>query len=342
MSHIFISYSSKDSKADDGILSRLIARLRRNFKIWLDQTGITGGNDWQDALKQAIRDSSALVYIVSPNSVDSDWCQTEIKFAHSNGIPIIPYIYQKADVPFVISSIHHISHEDDPQAPEKLETALKEQAPDTYIHGEPILVTENLLNNAEVTFRQAAEQTENEKLFFAAMDSGEVKLIGLPLVTTTFCSALLVGRADDTLAYKPLIQVALQFSGRYDDADFPSRIGKHFLQAVADFPLRMLLVRGPAQITYNESKDLHSLNYVLDPPTGDQNQWADALHAVRSALRLLHKNRENPALQLFVQGPVAGITYELGAEHRGLLYRAEHYQYDRDNQRYYRVLGSIE
>ena len=174
------------------------------------------------------------------------------------------------------------------------------------------------------------------------MSSPTASLLGLPLLPTSFCTTYLIGRADDTLAYKPCIQLALQFSGPYESADFPVRIAQHFLAKDPNSLLRMLLVRGPAQITYDERRNSNSLSYVLDIPTDDENQWSDALHATHSALKLLHKDRQNPALQLFVQGPVAGITYELGAEHRGLLYKTEHYQYDRDTQEYYRVLGNMD
>ncbi len=342
MSHIFVSYARKDINTEDGIVRRLVARLRRNFNIWLDKTGITAGTNWQNALEDAVKSGSALVFILSPNSVDSDWCKAEIDAARNAKIPIVPYVYQKTEFPFGMDQINALFHEDDPQAAEKLEAALRELAPSAYIHTESSLITKNLLNNREVTFAQAAEQISDPKRFFLSIDDTEVELLGLPLLPTSFCTTYLIGRAEDSLAYKPCIQLALQFSGPYESADFPVRIARHFLAENRHFPLRMLLVRGPAQITYNERRNSNSLSYILDLPSDDENQWADALHATHAALKLLHKNRQNPALQLFVQGPVAGITYELGAEHRSLLYKTEHYQYDRDSQQYYGVLGSID
>jgi hypothetical protein len=342
MGHIFISYARKDINAEDGVVRRLVARLRRNFNIWLDKTGITAGTNWQNALEDAVKSGNALVFILSPNSVGSDWCKAEIQAARNAKIPIVPYVYQKADFPFGMDHINALFHDDDPQAAEKLETALRELAPSAYIHTESPLITKNLLNNREVTFAQAAEQISDPKRFFLSIEDEEVELLGLPLLPTSFCRTYLLGRVDDTLAYKPCIQLALQFSGSYESADFPVRIAQHFLAQDRNFPLRMLLVCGPAQITYDERRNSNSLSYMLDIPTDDENQWSDALHATHSALKFLHKDRQNPALQIFVQGPVAGITYELGAEHRGLLYKTEHYQYDRDSQKYYRVLGNIE
>lgn len=341
MSHIFVSYARSDIAADDGIVQRLVARLRRNFTIWLDKTSITAGTNWKESINKAVKDAGAIVFVLSPASVKSEWCEAELDSARKAGIPIIPYVYQKTDFPFGMDSTNALFHAEDHQAPEKLEDALRQLAPAAYIHAESILITENLLNNRDITFAQAAERTTHSKQFFVDLKDAEVELIGLPLRPTSFCTTYLVGRKDDTLAYKPIIQLALQFAGPYEESDFPVRIASHFLTQDSQFPLRMLLIRGPAQITYDTRQNSNSLSYVLDPPTADENQWADALHATRSTLRLLHQNRQNPALQLFVQGPVAGITYELGVENRGLLYRAEHYQYDRDHQRYYRVLGKI-
>jgi len=339
MGHIFISYSRSDVSAEDGIVRSLVARLRRNFNIWLDKTDIKAGTNWQAALENAVKNSSALVFILSPNSVKSEWCNAEINAARAMNIPIIPYVYQKADFPFGMSSTQAVFH--DVGSIEKLERDLHSLVPTASVHSPTPLITEGLLNNGAVKFAEAAARTPHSKRFFVPLKDEEIELIGLSLQPTSFCTTYLVGRAEDTLIYKPCIQLALQFAGPYESADFPVRIAHHFLIKDRDFPLRMLLVRGPAQITYDEQRNSNSLSYVLDIPTASENQWADALNAVQTALKVLHKDRQNPALQLFVQGPVAGITYELGSEHRGLQYRTEHYQYERDTQQYYRVLGNI-
>lgn len=342
MSHIFISYNRKDMSDDDRVLQRLVSRLRRNFNIWLDKTDIVPGTNWQGALEQAIKTGSAMVFIMSPNAVASHWCLEEVSAARSAGIPIIPYVYRKADFPLGMSTTHAIFHEDSPDPQAELENALKQHAPQAYIHSESRLIAENLINSRDVTFADVASGLQDVKTFIIQPDDDhEIELFGLPVIQTSFCTSYLVGRADDTLAYKPRVQLALQFSGRYESPDFPAKIAAHFLKDDPQFNLRMLLVRGPAQITYDARAETNSVNYVLDPPTADENQWSDALHAIQSALAQLHHNRESPGLQIFVQGPVAGITYALGAEHRGLSYRAEHYQFDRDNERYYRVLGAL-
>lgn len=343
MSHIFISYSRTDLANGDNIVKSLIARLRRNFRIWLDKSDITPGTNWKHALQQAVSSSGAMVVILSPNSANSEWVETEIGVAQSKKIPIIPYVYQPVELPFGLGSTNAIFHYSDERPQQKLEEALKELVPEMYIHGDGLLASYHLIGNKDLSFTDAAQKIGNALRFIVTLKDTEIDLIGLPLKATTFCTTYLIGRSADKLDWQARVQLALQFSGKYGDADFPVRIAKHFLSENEDFKLRMVLVRGPGKITYDEKHESNAVSHELDVPTADeQNQWIDALNAIQQALLLYHKGREAPKLQVFVQGPVAGITYELGAEHRNLHYQAEHYQYDREKQTYYRVLGKLD
>ncbi|QPC80537.1 toll/interleukin-1 receptor domain-containing protein [Phototrophicus methaneseepsis] len=336
MSHIFISYSREDVKSEDGIVQRLITQLRRNFHIWLDQSDIIPGTNWQDAIQTAVKNSSVMVFILSPQSATSDWCKAEINAAKASKVPIIPYVYQEADFPFGMSETNAVFHSQNTHALETLEEAIKKLAPQTSVYQEAIVVTNNLLNNSKMTFQEATAEVRTYKTFYVNLDA-EIELIGLPLLSTSFCTAYLVGRADDKMNYQFNIQVALQFSGQYESDDFPVRIAKHFLKEDPKAHLRMLLVRGPAKITYNQHTKTNSLSYILDRPTEEENQWKDAVNTIQNSIKLCHKGHENPQLHIFVQGPVAGITYALGANYRDLQYKVQHYQYDRDAQEYFNV-----
>ena len=69
MLHTFISYSSKDRE----FVGRLRADLQvAGVNIWIDQTGLKAGTrDWEQAVRDAIRNAHAVVLIASPNSRQS-------------------------------------------------------------------------------------------------------------------------------------------------------------------------------------------------------------------------------------------------------------------------------
>lgn len=348
MTHIFVSYARDDIEAEDGILKHLIVKLRHNFTIWLDKTDITAGTNWKEALNDAVKTSQAVVFLMSPRSVASMYCEAELDAAVNTGIPIVPYVYEEAEFPFGLGATNAIFHNKDNHPQQKLEEALREHAPDAYIHGTSQFITQGHLHDRNKIFSEVAENIHQALHFVATLKDGmgkvikEVALIGLPLSSTQYCTGYLLGRAEDTLGWQSRIQLCLQFSGEYRSSRFPVQVAQHFLQDNNDFPLRLLLIYGPPQIVYNQRHEAFSLMHVLEPPNEHDNQWADAVASVSKTLRIYSDNRGELELQIFAQGPVAGILYELGAKHRGLHYSSEHYHYDRDSRHYHRVLGKLD
>ncbi|MEP7288798.1 MAG: TIR domain-containing protein [Chloroflexota bacterium] len=85
---VFISYS----RADQAFISRLIDDLQaRGVRVWIDQSGLEPGTpDWEDALREAIRASRALLLIASPNSRKSRYVKDEIRIAEMYQRPVYP------------------------------------------------------------------------------------------------------------------------------------------------------------------------------------------------------------------------------------------------------------
>ena len=73
-------------------VSRLAADLQQaGIKPWIDQTGITPGTmDWEDALREAIRNSQAVLLIASPHSRKSRYVKDELRIAEYYQLPIFP------------------------------------------------------------------------------------------------------------------------------------------------------------------------------------------------------------------------------------------------------------
>lgn len=77
MSHIFISYSRKDSDCAMRIVRRLEAQ---GFPVWIDQLSIDGGVWWGPEIQAGIRASAAALVIWSDNAKQSPHVADEIKW----------------------------------------------------------------------------------------------------------------------------------------------------------------------------------------------------------------------------------------------------------------------
>ncbi|MEL6402748.1 MAG: toll/interleukin-1 receptor domain-containing protein [Chloroflexota bacterium] len=88
MSHIFISYARKDHFFVD----RLREDLQHNeVKYWIDHEGLSAGTrNWERAIRHAIADSHAVVWIVSPASYESEYVSSEIAVAEMHKLKIYP------------------------------------------------------------------------------------------------------------------------------------------------------------------------------------------------------------------------------------------------------------
>jgi WD40 repeat protein len=81
MPDAFISYSRRDAE----FVRRLAAELQERGKdVWIDEDGIRDAEVFPDALRRAIEASDAFVFVISPESVRSDYCEQEV--AHAAGL----------------------------------------------------------------------------------------------------------------------------------------------------------------------------------------------------------------------------------------------------------------
>ncbi|MBT3313353.1 MAG: toll/interleukin-1 receptor domain-containing protein [Anaerolineae bacterium] len=90
--HIFVSYSRRD----DAVMRRIVTFLRgKGFGVWVDNEELIPGTPiWEVEIEKAIRNSGAIVALLSPNSNSSVWVRREISFAEE---------YQKRIFPVMVS-----------------------------------------------------------------------------------------------------------------------------------------------------------------------------------------------------------------------------------------------
>jgi formylglycine-generating enzyme required for sulfatase activity len=90
MSHVFISYSHKDSDYVH-ILQRHLEE--QGFNIWVDER-IDYGMHWPREIEKRLQECAAFILIMSPNSYESDWVQRELNFAQQLKKPLFPLLLE--------------------------------------------------------------------------------------------------------------------------------------------------------------------------------------------------------------------------------------------------------
>jgi hypothetical protein len=87
----FISYGRRDSL---DFAARLNRRLTdRGLIVWFDYDDIPLGVDYQKQIDDGIERSDNFLFIISPHSVNSDYCRLEIELALKHGKRIIPLLH---------------------------------------------------------------------------------------------------------------------------------------------------------------------------------------------------------------------------------------------------------
>ena len=87
MSDAFLSYSRQDGD----FVRRLAGALNERGKdVWVDVDGIRDTERFPEALRRAIESSDAFVFVISPDSVSSEFCEQEVSHAAGLNKRIVP------------------------------------------------------------------------------------------------------------------------------------------------------------------------------------------------------------------------------------------------------------
>jgi len=102
---IFISYSH-----DDRYIAESIAiRLREiGYQPWVDFAGIRGGAEWKQLIETALMQSAALLVLLTPEAVASEWVNYEIRRARANGLTVVPLMMRTCPIPDSLQSVQYI------------------------------------------------------------------------------------------------------------------------------------------------------------------------------------------------------------------------------------------
>lgn len=132
--HVFISYKHEDRI----FVSQLIQRIQAaGFRIWIDEGQLRAGENWREAINVAIRQSFAMILVISPEARLSEYVTYEWAFAQGAGIKVIPIMLRHT--PFLhpqLEMLQYLDFVDPDSAPwdrliERLRELRGEYKPDT-------------------------------------------------------------------------------------------------------------------------------------------------------------------------------------------------------------------
>jgi hypothetical protein len=109
VTEVFLSYASPDKQ-----IARQIANDLRSLgtSVWFDEENLTPGQDWEDAISRAIRNANAVLVLISPKSLTSQWVAAEWRRALTQeNRRLIPALIDGAtysDLPPTLRSIHAV------------------------------------------------------------------------------------------------------------------------------------------------------------------------------------------------------------------------------------------
>ena len=92
--YIFVSYSHKDKD----VVYPFIETLQKRFNVWFDD-GIHLGKDYKAEIMDHLKRCELFLFLISENSLNSDFCKKEIYFAEQKKKRFINIIIKNIELP---------------------------------------------------------------------------------------------------------------------------------------------------------------------------------------------------------------------------------------------------
>lgn len=108
MSHIFVSYAHKDAHLLDVLLEQLTGA---GFAVRSDRDLIPGGK-WREEIEKMIRESFAVILVMTPKARDSAYVSFEWAFAQGTGVRVIPLLFETMKFKEPLASLQYFNFTD--------------------------------------------------------------------------------------------------------------------------------------------------------------------------------------------------------------------------------------
>ena len=108
MTQVIISYADEDRATMEKIRNSL---RRESITVWTNTTDIQTGEDFEAAIERGIEQADNVVYLLSPDSVKSDFARKELEYALSLNKRIIPVLVRETSsesIPSALQSLQYI------------------------------------------------------------------------------------------------------------------------------------------------------------------------------------------------------------------------------------------
>ena len=115
--NIFLSYTQQDREWAKALADRLRSE---NLTVWDSETELYPGDNFAAKIAEALENADAMVVLVSPDSLASQWVKHEIEFALGSSrlsgrlIPIVVRPTEK--MPWILQKLKTITTEGGPKA----------------------------------------------------------------------------------------------------------------------------------------------------------------------------------------------------------------------------------
>lgn len=109
MTQVFISYADEDRNIMEKIRNSL---QRESITVWTNKTDIQTGESFEEAIKRGIEQADNIVFLLSPNSLKSAYCQQELKLAITLNKRIIPLLLQAVDLEQIPEQLRYLQYID--------------------------------------------------------------------------------------------------------------------------------------------------------------------------------------------------------------------------------------
>jgi CheY-like chemotaxis protein len=104
--HIFISYKHEDQDFAEVLINRV---EKAGFKTWVDHDQLHIGDDWRNGIDGAIKNSFALIVIMTPEAKASEYVTYEWAFAWGAGVKVLPVIYKDTPLHPRLEALQHLN-----------------------------------------------------------------------------------------------------------------------------------------------------------------------------------------------------------------------------------------
>lgn len=308
MSHIFISYSRKDTDCVD----RVYKALKDNdFKVWLDRREIEFGDDWVEQIVAGIDEAEIFLLFWSASAKASQYVEQEMKSAQNcafgtrKKLKIYTVRLDDTNYPSMFSHL---------QAADMSSSGCSDTAIQAILGKMPTHLRN--FNYAKTLGDQPHENVP------------ETPLVRVPWSTeaTWGMQAAIIGRPAENLPKPPkILNLCLQFT-RDVNLEMIRQVYASLDETAG--PIWMLHITGPT--------DDKGEKYVLDPQTTDQ--WQAACDYIHQTVREV-ANDGSTTLRVFA--PIPGALLASAMRRFDRFWHVQFYHFDArldDKKKYWRVV----